>query len=189
MPFEEARAFVRKLNLKNNSDWLEYCDLGNMPDNLPKTPQTVYKENGWIGLGDWLGTGVLQTRKREYLSFTDARIFVRSLHLKKIEDWWTYCKSGLKPHNIPATPEAVYKEQEWSGMFDWLGIDPGNKGKIDYLPYEQAKIIVHKLRIKTTTAWRDCCKRGKIPENIPISPMYTYKHKGWISWRDWLGPR
>jgi hypothetical protein len=107
MPFEEARAFVRKLNLKNHSDWLGYADSGNLPDNIPVTPQSVYRNKGWKGLGDWLGTGVIQTQKREYLSFSEAREFVRSLHLKCTNDWYMYYKSGKIPDNIPAAPEHI----------------------------------------------------------------------------------
>jgi hypothetical protein len=188
MPFEEARTFVRKLDLKNNSDWLEYVDSGNLPDNIPKTPKTVYLGKGWNGLGDWLGTGIIQTQKREYLSFSEARLFVRSLHLKSIIDWRMYYKSGKKPNNIPASPGHVYKEEGWLGMPDWLGIVPGPRGRIDYLPYEQAKQFVHPLRLKKVTAWRDWCKSGKKPENIPGYPDISYKNKGWLGWRDWLGP-
>ncbi len=188
MPFEEARAFVRTLNLKNDSDWLGYVDSGNLPDNIPKTPKLVFRDKGWIGLGDWLGTGVIQSQRREYLSFEDARTYARLLQLNQIQDWEKHCKSGLKPANIPASPRSVYGQQGWAGMSDWLGIKPFTKGKIDYLPFEQAREFVHKQRIKKIPAWRDWCKSEKKPENIPGFPDTTYKNKGWIGWRDWLGP-
>jgi len=37
--------------------------------------------------------------------------------------------------------------------------------------------------------WREYCKSGKKPINIPASPDKTYKNKGWISWGDFLGKK
>jgi hypothetical protein len=187
MPFEEARAFVRQLNLKNGIDWLDYIESGNFPTNIPKTPQQVYKDKGWNGFGDWLGNGAVQTQKREYLSFKDARRFARLLHLKQYKDWSKYCKSGLKPSNIPSAPDHVYKKQGWAGMYDWLGIDRSRRYKKEHLPYEKAREYVHTLKFKSIIEWRNWCRHGKNPDNIPVSPNYYYKNKGWNGWRDWLG--
>jgi len=54
-PFEEARAFVHTLNLKGQTEWREYCKSGKKPDDIPSAPQSTYKNEGWISLGDWLG--------------------------------------------------------------------------------------------------------------------------------------
>ena len=187
MPFEEARAFVRQLNFKNGNDWVDYCESGDMPPDIPKTPQAVYKDEGWKDLGDWLGTGNINTRQREYLPFKEGREFARSLHLEKADDWRKYCKSGLKPDNIPSAPENYYKEQGWAGTSDWLGLDSVPKGSADYLPFEQARIIVHRQRIQSIKAWHEWCKSGNKPKDIPAYPDKTYKDKGWTGWRGWLG--
>lgn len=47
-------------------------------------------------------------------AFKEAREFARSLKLKGLDEWKAYCKSGKKPHDIPNTPQAVYKD-EWVG--------------------------------------------------------------------------
>ena len=39
----------------------------------------TYKNKGWIGMGDWLGTGTIANQQKEYRSFEDAREFVHSL--------------------------------------------------------------------------------------------------------------
>ena len=59
--FEEARSFVRKLNLKSEEEWLKYCKgeysyLPKKPDDIPVAVRKVYKFKGWIGMKDWLGT-------------------------------------------------------------------------------------------------------------------------------------
>ena len=43
-PFKEAREFVRKLGLKSNKEWNEYCKSGNKPDNIPSNPWMVDAE-------------------------------------------------------------------------------------------------------------------------------------------------
>lgn len=42
--FETARNFVHTLNMKNQTEWLEYCKSGNKPDDIPSSPWHVYKE-------------------------------------------------------------------------------------------------------------------------------------------------
>jgi hypothetical protein len=59
--FTEARAWVRGLGLGNQSEWYEFC-AGRLegkppkPSGIPSNPDRVYKDAGWIGMSDWLGT-------------------------------------------------------------------------------------------------------------------------------------
>ena len=57
-PFDEARSFVQRLQLKSYKDWKTYCRSGKMPADIPKFPDAVYADTGWSGYGDWLGNGV-----------------------------------------------------------------------------------------------------------------------------------
>ena len=52
-PFDEARGFVRSLQLKNTREWEEYRNSGKKPDDIPSHPNVIYK-NDWIGWIDWL---------------------------------------------------------------------------------------------------------------------------------------
>ena len=53
--FEDAREFVRGLNLKNDREWKQFCRSGNKPEDIPGSPHTVYKDKGWVNWPDWLG--------------------------------------------------------------------------------------------------------------------------------------
>ena len=60
LPFEEARAFVQTLGLKTENEWNDYKNgkyehLEPLPSNIPKLPRIYYKDNGWIGIRNWLG--------------------------------------------------------------------------------------------------------------------------------------
>ena len=42
--FEEARAFVRSLGIKNQKEWNEYCTSDKKPDDIPTNPWKVYSK-------------------------------------------------------------------------------------------------------------------------------------------------
>ena len=54
LPFLEARAYVRSLNLKTQVGWSDYLKRKIKPDNIPYHPERAYKESGWTGWRDWL---------------------------------------------------------------------------------------------------------------------------------------
>jgi superfamily II DNA or RNA helicase len=53
--FEEARKFARSLKLKKEREWREWAKSGEKPDDIPSTPDKVYKNKGWINWFDYLG--------------------------------------------------------------------------------------------------------------------------------------
>ena len=74
--FESAKPFIQKLDLKSVNEWKIYCKSGNKPKDIPNNPDQYYKEMGWTGFGDWLGTGTVAPHKRQYKSFKEAKDFV-----------------------------------------------------------------------------------------------------------------
>jgi hypothetical protein len=131
--FKKARSFARGLRLKNGAEWRAFCNgslskLGHLPDDIPRKPNDVYADNGWISMGDWLGSGFTAFALREYLPFTKGRAFARSLGLRSRSEWNAFCKGALPekgslPANIPAKPDNTYAGKGWTGVSDWLGID------------------------------------------------------------------
>jgi superfamily II DNA or RNA helicase len=129
--FEEARAFVQSLKLKNQHDWFKFSkgqlpEKGTLPADIPAAPHQTYKVKGWKGYGDWLGTGVIATRFRDYRPFEEARGFVHSLKLKSQDEWQQFCKGqlpekGTLPPDIPAAASRIYATKGWRGLVDWLG--------------------------------------------------------------------
>jgi hypothetical protein len=113
--FKDARAFVHALGLKSGTEWKEYCRSGNKPADIPAIPHNGYANDGWAGMRDWLGTGAVVSRFRQYRSFKEARTFARGLKLKSKIEWSGYCRSGKKPEDIPADPRGVYLNDGWSG--------------------------------------------------------------------------
>ena len=184
-PFEEARGFVRRLNLKSQSQWNIFCITKERPGDIPSNPQRVYRSQGWINWSDWLGNGVVATRERKYLPFIDARNYVHTLKLNSKNDWQSFCLSGKKPDNIPANPQRTYAN-DWVGWSDWVG-SGRKKINYDFRPFKTARKYVRSLGLKTRRDWRIYCTSGRKPDDIPALPDVTYRNSGWINYGDWIG--
>ena len=60
LPFGGALAVARSLGLAGMSskkEWRVWCKAGGCPPDVPRCPDTVYKDHGWQGWGHWLDTG------------------------------------------------------------------------------------------------------------------------------------
>jgi len=179
LPFEEAREFVHNINLVNQKEWYSWW-AENKPNNIPQKPHRTYKNKGWVGYGDWIGTGRISDRNREYLPFEEAREFAISLGLKSGKEWIEWWRKN-KPKDIPAVPHKTYKNKGWISMPDWLG-------KEKQLPFEEAREFVRGLGLKNNKEWNEWWRKNR-PNNIPSTPKATYKNKGWLSLSDWIGTR
>ncbi|MGB6509734.1 MAG: DEAD/DEAH box helicase family protein, partial [Xanthobacteraceae bacterium] len=187
--FKDARAFARRLRLKTAEEWRAYCKSGKKPADIPGDPYSAYAGTGWSSFGDWLGTGRVSNQFRQFRSFKKARAFVRSLGLKSGKEWSVYCRSGEKPIDIPANPAGTYADTGWVSVGDWLGTGAVAAQKRRYRSLKDARTFVHRLRLKSLYEWRDYCKLGKKPTDIPSNPQLVYKEAGWLGVSDWLGTK
>jgi hypothetical protein len=181
LSFQDARNIVHYKKLKNTKQWRLFTKSKDFPSNIPSSPAKVYKNKGWVNVGDWLGTGTIAVFNKSFLPFNEAREFVKKLKIKNSGGWDSYCKSGNKPQNIPSSPSYSYKK-EYLGIKDWLGTGQ----RIVYREYTDAKKFVKKLDLKSYKEWKEYCKSGNKPDNIPANPSTVYK-KEWTGYGDWLG--
>jgi len=175
LSFEEAREFVQSLKLKNKNEWEKYYKSGNKPDDIPTGPGRYYKNKGWIGFGDWLGTGNIASWKRQYRPFEEAKSFVHTLGLKNQGEWIKYTKSGNKPDDIPANPNGTYKKN-FKGLGDWLGTGNISSRDRKFKPFHEARKFVQALKLKRLKEWQEYCNTGKKPDDIPRTPHAIYKN-------------
>ena len=196
--FEEARIFVHNLSLQNVEEWIEYCNSGEKPNDIPHKPDRIYKNKGWKSYGDWLGVwkagkssmnteiGSEIVKHEKYLPFEEAKNFVQLLKIRNIKEWFKYCDSGKRPKDIPYNPDRAYKNSGWKSYADWFGISKIPSG-FKYRDFESARKFVKKLCLEGTREWSDYCKSGNKPDDIPYAPYTVYENDGWISMEDWLG--
>ena len=184
LPFEEAREFVRNLNLKNNKEWSVWKKSSSRSPLIPASPDKVYKEE-WISLGDWLGNKNVAFRLRKLRSFEDARTYVRQLGLKNQAEWKAWADSDARPLDIPKIPREAYKDK-WIDLGDWLGTNYKHQTDKKFKTYYEAREYCKKLNLNSAREWRDWVKTPNRPDDIPSSPHLIYKDE-FISWSDWLG--
>jgi hypothetical protein len=63
----------------------------------------------------------------------------------------------------------------------------GRKRKLKALPFEAARKFAQSLCLKSRKQWKEYCKSGNKPDNMPYNPDTRYKNEGWIDFKDWLG--
>ena len=137
-------------------------------------------------MGDWLGTGSVALGA-DWRSFKKARAFVRRLGLKSKTEWREYYKSGKKPADIPASPNIIYAEAGWARLGRLVRDWQARHTLRQYRSFKKARAYVHRLGLKSRTEWREYCKSGKKPADIPANPNRTYAEDGWAGYGDWLG--
>ena len=133
--FEEAVEVVRREQLRSAAQYAKWWQL-HTPSKLPKRPDRAY-EKEWKGWGYFLGIyNEFPFVRKKFRSYQDAKIFAHSLNLKKIEEWFDFCRSGKKPDDIPTRPDVVYqRNQEWHTWSEFLG------NHIDIFLNEKAKNV------------------------------------------------
>lgn len=212
LPFEEARALVRSIGLHSSSDWWKWVCGPNRPLNIPTRPNLTYAGLGWAGWTDWVGTDIKMRRGprvvsgadpvmadrvgtditmrqlKRFLPFSEAKVYVRSLDLKSIDNWRKWCRSKDRHRNIPTRPDMTYKVSGWVSWADWLGHNqPRGRKHVIFRQFEEAKAFVHTLGLRTYDDWRRWSSSGSRPCDIPSAPEYKYANSGWAGWADWLG--
>lgn len=185
--FTEARAYARSLNLRFIKEWKIKVKNDALPNDIPWSPDIVYKKQGWNGWEDWIGEGYIQTKGKEFWDFEQARKYTHGLGLRNTSEWVQFRKSAKRPSQLPANPSAVYKDKGWISWFDWLGISEKTTSSTLFTNFQAARAFVHKLGLKTSKDWVEYCRSGQKPLHIPSAANRVYKNDGWVSWADWLG--
>ena len=123
----------------------------------------------------------------KFLPFEEALAVALSLGLASAKEWHAWSKEGLRPPNVPATPNRVYKYSGWQGWGHWLGTGNARRNTTPFLPFDGALAVARSLGLANIFEWQQWCKKGMRPLNVPTNPHKTYKNGGWQGWGHWLG--
>lgn len=194
--YEEAKECVQSYsltkNIKSSKQWYNY-DKNNLPSLIPKDPPSYFKNKGWKGWGDFLGTGnkkgIFKRLKKQYKDYEEAKKWVRENELTKnikSQTQWHKITKHL-PSFIPKDPQGAYiRRNSWKGWGDFL--NTGRKSKGIFLSYEEAKKFVRNnpltKEIKSQTQWYSIT--NKLPSFVPKDPPSHFKYKGWNGWGDFI---
>ncbi len=182
LPYRYAIQYVHLLQLRDKTDWENYCNSKRKLPNIPDNPDTIYAEFG--GWDKFLGI--------RYFDYNDCCNWVRNNVFVKSELEWNDILTSL-PKQVPLFPAEYYANDGWTNWEYFLGIN--SEIGTRYLSYEDAQKWVednlweHSL---SENKW-ELYINGKLkdspllPSNIPINPESIYKATGWVSWFRWFG--
>lgn len=177
MPFEVARSIIRKLGLKNVNEWYEYSRSADLDKRIPRAPAVAYKNDGWIGNGDWIGTDKIADQFKNHLSFEDARKFMKAREIYSLKEWRVYRKAN-KIENIPYKLSRTYSAN-WISQPHFFGTE--------IFSYEEAKDFIKKFKLKSSREYFKFTKTPNSVVNLPGVPYRVYKDTGWVDWQTFLG--
>lgn len=196
-PFEKAKEYIKGLNIKSKNDYRRYIESGKKPEQIPFNPDIFY--NDFISWGDFLGTGIVSNTiiSKQFLSYEEAREYVRRLNFVTKREYLVWAKSDKRPKNIPHNAQDIFKKRgSWINWYDYL-VGPAlltdkefnrkyeikDKPK-QYVSFLVARDMARDLNLKSKEEWYQYIKNNK-PEGIPIKPQDFYKEK-WTNWEDFL---
>jgi len=183
LSYSEARIKVAELGIKSTVQWREATQKKLIPNEIPYRPDAYYRNDGWINWKHWFN----KEGPSEFYSFIEARNRIQKLNLGSVKEWKEFIDENYNLYQFPKTPDQFYKNKGWISWGDFLGtyyLAPKHR---NYLSFLEAKIIVHKLKLKSQKEWLEFCKNSDFPTDIPKSPAVIYKGKGWVNMYDWLG--
>lgn len=176
MSLSEVKEWVRYNlpHIKTESDWRKSIRNNEIPDFIPKRPDSVFKNNGWVSYSDLLNI------QKIFITYDELKIYVINNEIKSKKEY----EKIRNKNTMPRHPERFY-ESIWISWRDFLNKKITKKEKIRYLNYNDLKSIIKKYnftKAKDYTNWYIFNTTYKVPRN----PIKFYKGE-WVSWQDFFG--
>lgn len=185
--YKELKNLVRKFKFKSQSDYQKRYKILNNELLAPINPRTFYGLNTWEGWAEFLGNENI--RKKLYglsCSYNEYKKIIQKYNIKtKTEFFKKINKISKNNPSLVRSPRVFYKD-EWETWGIFLGTNNTHTNEREYLPFEKAREWARSLNFKMVKEWKKMNKTD-IPINIPRTPNFVYKNKGWIDWCDFLG--
>lgn len=182
-----------KPKIKTSKAWREFASSENRPRNIPANPERYYKDSGWKGWPDFLGT----KRASRRLTYEESKKVIFKLNLKNRKDFEDWVSSDEYLPAVPEDPQKVYKDKGWVSWNDFLGVDAAKR----IVDFKEAKAIAENLGPKIAAQWHSLVKAVRVvqennkrndirpdvlSDKLPDNPRDFYKSQGWVSWADFL---
>jgi len=122
LSYLDCKKFINKNfpEIKNKKSWVD-LDKSKLPLEIPKRPDYIYREIGWINWESFLDSGSVSpiSKSKMFFDYNSAKDYLRPLMLKDRYEYHNY----INNNNIlflPKRPDVVYKNT-WKGYIDFLG--------------------------------------------------------------------
>ena len=171
--YEEAKDLVLKFGFKSSIAFREgrkenIDKLGCIPSN----PEKWY-EGDWVSWPKFLNTSLKKAHALNYFrSLVECKAWFQENKIYTIIQFREMSKKGLRPDDIPSTPDKKYGVKYSELLCDKKDL---------YLEYEEAKSLVSELNIGNKSGYRKFYKENVETTLLPSNPERIYD-KNWISW-------
>jgi superfamily II DNA or RNA helicase len=180
--YREAKKKIKKLNLKNIVDFRNLSKKNLLNKKIPKVPNDFYKNKGWNGWGDFLGTGNLSPKIKYqlYLSFENAKKLIKKNNITTAKEYINFKSFNKNSFYLPSSPATIYKKS-WKGWNDFID-------KKSFFTYYEAKKLLKKNKVKSLKDYNKFIKTNKdLQKILPKTPDGVYLKTGdWKNWSDFL---
>ena len=184
MSFQDAKALMQRQGIRTRGQFQEWSKSKKRPKDFPSTPYQVYT-NEWKGWGDFLGTGNISVRNRDWMSFQDAKALMQSQNIKTNTEFNEWKQAGHRPENFPSRPDQTYKDK-WTSWGDFLGTRNISTRKREWMSLQDAKALMQSQGIRTFAQFQKWSKSEQRPKDFPSNPYKIYTNE-WKGWGDFLG--
>ena len=79
--YKEAKEKIKKYKIKSSKHFRKFNKLSNRPKRIPRSPQKVYKNNGWVSWQDFLGNSekkIILNKKDDWDKFIKEMIYQKT---------------------------------------------------------------------------------------------------------------
>lgn len=143
--YNKAKQILKAKGINSSTEYkAKYKELG-----LPSTPQTTYKNKGWINWYDYLGN-----ETKTYPTYEEAQRIVQGKGIGGKKQY----EESFKELRLPSDPKKYYRNQGWVDWFVFLG-----KAKIKTSRERETRILT-KLSINSIL----------LQDDMPLKVLYMY---------------
>ena len=111
--YQLLKATMRRLAITSKDAYLKAIMDGRLPEYTPTDPEATFPD-------EFEGWSEFVAVEHKFVSYAEAKRFVKPLRLKNSLDWRNYCREGLRPSFIPSLPDREY--EEFTTWEDFLGV-------------------------------------------------------------------
>ena len=180
VPFDEALAHARSLNLAGQKEWYAWSKSSARPPTIAACPHKVYKDVGWQGYGHWLGTGnVRPGYPPKGGTAAKGRTPPSAAARARAET------KAAASNATPKPSTAAHRRTAVAPVRTSAGDRPGSGPR--YVPFDEALAHARALGLANMLEWQAWSKSGARPPTIAACPHHVYKDVGWQGYGHWLG--
>ena len=182
--YKNAEKFAHKLKLKYARDWSKL----KLPLNIPRSPDIVYKNKGWV---DW--STFLNTQIHGNKNFASLKEITKFLVFNKVASYSQYNKlreNGKTPYNFPFNLYKFLNNNNVNSIFSLTGVLPkklSENDKKQLYNYEKLKEFISKIKeIDSQQSYYEYWKKNEVPIFVRKFPP---RMKDWKGWDDFLNKK